>query len=145
MENIPEEVMPFIQAIEYSYNHYEEDRLLLERAMEISSEELVEANQQLRQEAKEQQAILSKLKSSLNTVLTISPTERNLNMDNDEDILEIVTILESQLKTIKEYEEDLTLIKHFIDQSTDAIEVADESRKVIFRETKKQPIYWKYQ
>ncbi|MFT6149059.1 MAG: PAS domain S-box-containing protein [Saprospiraceae bacterium] len=132
LENIPEEMLPFIKAIEYSYNHYEEDRLLLERAIDISSEELVEANQQLRREAKAQKTILLKLKSSMNTVLSIYPTEENLKIGNDEDILEIVTILESQLKTIKEYEESLTLIKHFIDQSTDAIEVADESGKIFF-------------
>jgi two-component system sensor kinase FixL len=131
-ENIPEEMLPFIKAIEYSYNHYEEDRLLLERAIDISSEELVEANQQLRREAKAQKTILLKLKSSMNTVLSIYPTEENLKIGNDEDILEIVTIIESQLKTIKEYEESLTLIKHFIDQSTDAIEVADESGKIFF-------------
>lgn len=132
LENIPEEMLPFIKAIEYSYNHYEEDRLLLERAIDISSEELVEANQQLRREAKAQKTILLKLKSSMNTVLSIYPTEENLKIGNDEDILEIVTIIESQLKTIKEYEESLTLIKHFIDQSTDAIEVADESGKIFF-------------
>jgi two-component system, LuxR family, sensor kinase FixL len=134
IENVPKEMLPFINAVEHSYNHYEEDRVLLERAMDISSEELVEANQQLREEAKAQKAILSKLKSSLNTVLEISPTENGAVSleNNDENILEIVTVLESQLKTIKEYEENLTLIKHFIDQSTDAIEVADESGRIFF-------------
>ena len=58
IENVPKEMLPFIEAIEHSYNHYEEDRLLLERAMDISSEELVEANQQLREEAIAQKAIL---------------------------------------------------------------------------------------
>lgn len=134
IENVPKEMLPFLEAVEHSYNHYEEDRLLLERAMDISSEELVEANQQLREEAKAQKAILSKLKSSLNTVLEISPTESGTVSleNNDENILEIVTVLESQLKTIKEYEENLTLIKHFIDQSTDAIEVADEGGRLFF-------------
>jgi PAS domain S-box-containing protein len=133
IENIPEEMLPLIEAIEHSYNHYEEDRALLERAMDISSEELVEVNQQLREEAKAQKSILFKLKSALNTVLEISSAEQDLNIENDdENILVIVTVLESQLKTIKQYEENLMLIKRFIDQSTDAIEVADESGKIFF-------------
>lgn len=132
VENLPEELKPFVDAVERSYNHYEEDRLLLERAMDISSEELVEANQQLREEAKAQKAVMSKLKSSLNTVLSISPNSTGFKVQREEDILDIVTVLESQLKTIKEYEENLTLVKHFIDQSTDSIEVADNSGRLFF-------------
>ncbi|MFK7950267.1 MAG: ATP-binding protein [Saprospiraceae bacterium] len=132
MDNVPDEMKPFIDAIERSYNHYEEDRLLLERAMDISSEELVEANQQLREEAKAQKAVMSKLKSSLNTVLSISPDENGFEVQREEDILGVVTVLESQINTIKEYEENLTLIKHFIDQSTDSIEVADTSGRLFF-------------
>lgn len=133
IENVPEEMLPFIEAIEHSYNHYEEDRVLLERAMDISSEELVEANEQLREEAKAQKSILFKLKSALSTVLEISSAEQDLNIENDdENILVIVTVLESQLTTIKQYEENLMLVKRFIDQSTDAIEVADESGKIFF-------------
>lgn len=131
-ENVPLELKPFVDAVERSYNHYEEDRVLLERAMEISSEELVEANQQLREEAKAQKAVMSKLKSSLNTVLSISPNENHFDLQLEEDILGIVTVLESQLRTIKEYEENITLIKHFIDQSTDSIEVADTSGRLFF-------------
>ena len=132
IDNLPDEMKPFIDAVERSYNHYEEDRLLLERAMEISSEELVEVNQQLREETKAQKAVMSKLKSSLNTVLSISPDENGFEVQREEDILGIVTVLESQLKTIKDYEENLILIKHFIDQSTDAIEVADTCGRLFF-------------
>lgn len=131
-ENVPESMKPFIDAVERSYKHYEEDRILLERAMDISSEELVDANQQLRDEAEAQKAVLSKLKSSLKTVLSIAPEEQNITLKSDEDVLSVVTALESQLKTIKEYEENLMLIKRFIDESTDAIEVADEEGKLFF-------------
>lgn len=132
IENVPESMLPFIEAIERSYIHYEEDRLLLDRAMDISSEELVEANQQLREEAKAQDAVLSKLQSSLKTVLSIAPEEKNIVLRSEKDILSVVTALEIQLKTIKEYEENLTLIKRFIDESTDAIEVADKAGKLVF-------------
>lgn len=132
IDNVSDEVKAFVDAVERSYNHYEEDRLLLERAMEISSEELVEANHQLRAEAKAQKAVMSKLKSSLNTVLSISPNDNGFKVQREEDLLGVVTVLERQLKTIKEYEENLTLIKHFIDQSTDSIEVADASGRLFF-------------
>ncbi len=132
IENVPESLKPFLEAVGSSYNHYEEDRVLLERAIDISSDELTKANQQLREEAQGQQAILSKLKSSLKTVLSITPESKFHEFDSDQDILGIVTVLESQLRTIKQYEENLILIKRFIDQSTDAIEVADEEGQLFF-------------
>ncbi|MBK7149750.1 MAG: hypothetical protein IPH78_13270 [Bacteroidetes bacterium] len=47
MEKIPTELYPFIEAISQSYDHYERERQLTERSMDLSSHELMEANEKL--------------------------------------------------------------------------------------------------
>jgi light-regulated signal transduction histidine kinase (bacteriophytochrome) len=114
IENVPDELLPFLEAVERSYKHYEDDRVLLERAMELSSEELVEANQYLRRESEEQKAVLKKLKSTLKTVLSISPEEETEDekLKDDEDMLRIVTVLEEKLRQVKVYEEKLLAVNN---------------------------------
>jgi light-regulated signal transduction histidine kinase (bacteriophytochrome) len=109
IENVPPELLPFLEAVERSYKHYEDDRILLERAMELSSEELVEANVYLRTESGEQKAILKKLKSTLKTVLSITPEQEpeSAALKGDKDMLRIVTVLEDKLRQVKVYEEKL--------------------------------------
>ncbi len=53
LENVPEHYHAFIKAINESYNHYEKDHHLLERSIELSSEEMIELNDQLRNETKQ--------------------------------------------------------------------------------------------
>ena len=48
--NIPNELKEFIQAINATYEHFDEDRKLLERSIDISSNELQDINKQLRLE-----------------------------------------------------------------------------------------------
>ncbi len=109
IENVPPDLLPFMEAVERSYKHYEDDRVLLERAMELSSEELVEANQSLRKETEEQKRVLKKLKSSLKTVLSITPEieSENKELRDDKDMLKIVDVLEEKLNQIKVYENKL--------------------------------------
>ncbi len=63
--DLPEETSTFLETISKSYDHYERDRLLLERAMELSSKELTESNQKLREEAAYQKQVLEKLSSEI--------------------------------------------------------------------------------
>ncbi|UAY53344.1 sensor histidine kinase [Ferruginibacter albus] len=50
LDNISEELQAFLKAVNESYDHYEKDHHLLERSIELSSEEMIELNQQLRKE-----------------------------------------------------------------------------------------------
>jgi two-component system, sensor histidine kinase len=53
LDKIPENMMPLFRAISDSYDHYEKDRKLIERSIEISSEEMIELNSNLRREQEE--------------------------------------------------------------------------------------------
>lgn len=73
--DIPADLEAFFKAVSESYDHYEKDRKMLERSIELSSQEMIELNKQLRKEAEENSRIVyEKLKESL--VL--------LNDENDE-------------------------------------------------------------
>lgn len=53
IENIPTEMLPLIETISKTYDQYKRDGQLLERAMELSSQELTETNAQLSSQADE--------------------------------------------------------------------------------------------
>jgi hypothetical protein len=48
MESLPDEFQKFIKAVDKSYNKNDEDRLMLERAFDLSSQELRQVNDELR-------------------------------------------------------------------------------------------------
>jgi PAS domain S-box-containing protein len=62
----------FIAAVDQTYTEFENDRKLTERSLEISSDELVEANTQLRLKAEKQEILLGKLKLA---ILKLQPNE----------------------------------------------------------------------
>lgn len=72
-EDLPTGLESFLKAVEESYNNYEEQILMLQRAMKISSEELFEANQRLRDEADS----LKEINRNLEFILS------SMNMDNE--------------------------------------------------------------
>lgn len=58
----------FLSVVDNSYTTFDDQFSMQQRAMSISSNELFEANQQLREESKGQQEIIDKLKHILNTL-----------------------------------------------------------------------------
>ncbi len=132
IENVPENMKAFLEAVERSYNHYEDDRLLLERSMDISSEELELSNQKLKADSVRQQEILSKLKNSLKTLFSLQAGNGGLKIEDDDDILGIIDLIEKQTKRIIEVESELMLVNNLIDHSTDSVQVVDEDGNFIF-------------
>ena len=94
---------PFIDAVNKSYNNYDEHFDMLQRAMSISSEELFSANQKLHKEAKAQQKLIDKLKSVINTLKVYDLSETDKTDDGGElSGLHLVNFLDSQTKDIIE-------------------------------------------
>ncbi len=63
-----QQLKPFFEAISKAYDDYDADNKLLERTIELSSKELVEANDQLREQLKKQQTVLEDLKAALSVL-----------------------------------------------------------------------------
>lgn len=68
-------------AISESYNHFDADRLLLERAIDLSSEELYMSNQRLREQAKQNQKVLDSLQDAFNSLKSEAVVEELSNYD----------------------------------------------------------------
>ncbi|MGY5352849.1 sensor histidine kinase [Wenyingzhuangia sp. IMCC45533] len=60
LENHPD-LEAFLKVVDRSYNNHDEQFLMLQRAMKISSDELFEANQELKKDTENQKKIISKL------------------------------------------------------------------------------------
>ena len=62
IENIPDEMLPLLEIVSKTYDQYNRDGQLLERAMELSSQELTEANIRLSSQTEELKRSNSDLK-----------------------------------------------------------------------------------
>lgn len=70
-DNLPDssQFQEFVRVVNETYIHNDNDRLLLERAISISSDDLSEANKKLRADAKNKRELLDKL---LNAIIGFS-------------------------------------------------------------------------
>jgi len=86
----------FFEAINNSYNNYEDHLNMSQRAMRISSDELFQANSKLREDAENQKKIIK----SLNYVVRVLKLK---SFDNDDEIMQTVDLtsfIEEQSKEI---------------------------------------------
>lgn len=101
----------FFKAVEQSYNTYEDQFKMIQRTMEISSEELYEANEKLSNEGKQQKELIQKLQKVINTLKLF-----NLN-DNIE---------------IKGLELDGTkLVDYINNQASQLVDINNEQQKLL--------------
>ncbi|WP_425076753.1 sensor histidine kinase [Psychroserpens sp. S379A] len=89
----------FLEAVDLSYNNFDEQFAMTQRAMKISSEELFDANRKLHQEAKEQKELIDKLKSVINRLKVFNS---NAKADEDQELneLQLVAFIEDQASEI---------------------------------------------
>lgn len=90
----------FLSAVDKSYDNFDEQSTMIQRAMAISSDELYAANRKLQDEAKDQQELIDKLKDVINTLKFY-----NLKEDEKADSVELsgsdlVDYIDNQTKEI---------------------------------------------
>lgn len=92
----------FLDAVSASYDHFETDRRLIERSMDISSEELLAINIRLSREAERQRMLLGKLHESLAALnLDVERNEENI----EEELPRIADLLREQIEKRREAEQ----------------------------------------
>ncbi len=90
----------FLDAISRSYSNFDEQYVMQQRAMAISSEELFVANEQLKEEALGQKEVIDKLKHVIET-LKFYELPHKLRIENtDLDGLKMVDFINNQTKEI---------------------------------------------
>lgn len=101
----------FLEAVSKSYSHFDNDRILIERAMDLSSRELTDANQQLKDNSSKNDLIIKALKE---TVLALQPTHSPFSSSETNelnDALMLVEFVRTQAELRKKAEGDLILAK----------------------------------
>jgi len=98
VDAIPEDLIPFLKAINASYEHFEKDRKIIERAMELSAEELrssIMEKEAARQEVKIKSEFLSLMSHEIRTPLNAVVGMSNILIQEDprEDQVEHLQIL----------------------------------------------------
>ncbi len=100
-----EDLMIFLDAVNRSYDNFDEQQKMQQRAMEISSEELSEANKILKQESKIQSSLIDKLNKVIENLnfgdLSGAKTAAPANMDNL-DGLKLAEFIDKQTQEIVE-------------------------------------------
>ncbi|EDP96941.1 ATP-binding protein [Kordia algicida OT-1] len=99
LQNHPE-MERFLDAVNRSYDNSNEQFAMLQRATKISSEELFEANEQLRKESDSQKEIIKKLKNVIDTLNSYNLNDGENQENLDLDSLRLVDLIDNQTKEI---------------------------------------------
>jgi light-regulated signal transduction histidine kinase (bacteriophytochrome) len=92
----------FFDAVDRSYDNFNEQFAMQQRAMVISSDELFEANQQLKVDAKSQQEVIDKLKHVVETLKFYKLPEQEVKDNSNLDGSKLVDFIDNQTKEIVE-------------------------------------------
>ena len=117
IENVPEDLVPFIDRINGLIDHFEQDRTMMERAMDISQEELNSTNVKLRKESERQQKVIDSMRESLGSLDTYQGGE------DEGDIMHLAEKLKETIHTEKEAEKAIIKAKELAEQSVRAKEL----------------------
>lgn len=114
---MPEALAAFLKAVSESYDHYEKDRKMLERSIELSSKEMIELNKQLRNEAEENsRMVYEKLKESL--VLLNDENDEVLPADADPyKLFQIAELLKNETARRRQAEREQAQRQHHLKSS----------------------------
>jgi len=108
---------PFLTAIEKSYQNYEDQFSMLQRAMSISSEELFEVNLKLKKETKQQQKVIARLEKATKVLERISIQSKTNKKNTALNGIELAELIEKQAKQISKIEKQRKKIFNDLEKS----------------------------
>ncbi len=132
LDKVPDELQPFVKAVNTTYDQLEYENTLLTQSMDASFQELYKKNKQLDKESEQRNKVVDKLKRSLNALLSVNREEAPLIGLDEQDLDEVIEMVEDESQKVRQLEEQLLIIRKLMDQSTDSIQVADESGNFVF-------------
>ncbi|WP_025741590.1 sensor histidine kinase [Aquimarina pacifica] len=113
-----QKIEKFLHAIDRSYHNFEEQFGMLQRAMDLSSNELFEANQKLQQEAEQQKKVIARLTDATKTLQTITIKNQQGNKHGSElSGIELAVMIEEQAYQISEAEKQRELLLQDLEKS----------------------------
>lgn len=120
----------FLQAVDDAYTHYDEDRKLIERSIELTSSELLDLNEKIRESEEKHRTILGKL---IGFVATLKGDEAPAL--HTKDLIEIANYLDKQIMERKIFAERLekkqASLRAILESTPDEIWSVDLELKLI--------------
>ncbi|MCC5833017.1 MAG: PAS domain S-box protein [Chlamydiales bacterium] len=125
-----ERMKQFLQAVDDAYSHYEEDRKLLLRSIELSSEEMLELNENFRESSEKHRKVLQKLISFVVALKGVDAPELQTG-----DLIEIANHLGKQIYERKLFAERLerneASLRAILESTEDEVWAVDKDLKII--------------
>ncbi len=111
------ELAEFLDAVNSSYKHFEDNRVLVERAMRLGSEELSEKNRQLELESQRQLLLIDSLRKA------ISEVAPHYDLGENTDIIRIADLLNEAIAERKRVEKELREAREIAEKSLKARQI----------------------
>lgn len=112
-----EELKLLLDTISKSYHAFDRDKKLADHAFDISEKEYQKVNTDLQDQIDIRKASIVKLKEAIRA---LDPTEVNRFDDKDEDLINIISFLEEQIKKSKQLEAELIKAKETAEKASKA-------------------------
>jgi two-component system cell cycle sensor histidine kinase/response regulator CckA len=123
------ELSNFLGAVDEAYGQFETDRKLVELSMELSSNELLEANSLLRQKFERDEAVLESLRMSVRALRT---QEASASGDSSRDLLDLSNLVREQVNLRAAAEEKIREQAALLDTANDAIYVCSLEGAIVY-------------
>lgn len=98
-ENPSAELTAFLNAVDQSYENFEDQLKMIQRAMSVSSVELEEANKRLRHETERQQEVIKSLNDTINTLREYAKASGRVQ-DAADDGVSLARLIEDQTQEL---------------------------------------------
>jgi PAS domain S-box-containing protein len=132
IDNLPDNIKGIINDINETYNNFDDDSLLIQNSIEISSQELRDAFQKQKQDAAAQKETIHKIKEA---IVALNPTEHNNIYDSNDDLSDSSYLFEWLIKLIEERrkaEDELIKLKCAVEQSSSTVVITGLDGKIQF-------------
>ena len=119
------------KTISDTYMHYEKDRQLIERSMDLSSRELYQSNERLKEDHRQQETVLNALKQAISDLKIEELPNSAIQDIEGNDLLAMVGLLREKIRMTKEFEEELRVsglkFQAIVENTEDVIWSVDEN------------------
>jgi len=140
LEDVPEVVRPFLDVISETYHHFEKDRKMLERSIELSSAEMKQLNQLVRKENEVQnRLLLDKLSESL--MLLDQPDQLSSAASEQIKLMHVAEVLKKETLKRKSAEEQRNVHEKQLINANRMFRVLSQINQMIVRIPNEDDLY----
>ena len=115
VSKVPQGLSTFLQIISNTYDGFDQDRELTVRSLELSSQELLEANQKIRIESERQKSILSALRTATEILQPTTASAKEWLTSKDE-VIYLANSLKKLIEEQKNHEREIEKSKTITEQ-----------------------------